>query len=221
LAGLTEVPAVIMKLTDEQAMEIALLENLQREDLNPLEETEGVINLLSAKLQISPSGIPALLHRLQEITRGRKKFPNNVVGESEQGEIIQQVFASLGLMEVDSFISHRLPLLNLPESILKALRSGQIAYTKALAIAKVKETQQQQKLLEEATKENLSLSQIRAKVSEFNQIKNEQVSENELTLKEKVERTYRRLRQSKALENPKKQKQLTGLLAKIEALLED
>ena len=42
MAGLTEVPVVIKELSDEQAMEIALVENLQREDLNPIEEAEGL-----------------------------------------------------------------------------------------------------------------------------------------------------------------------------------
>ena len=42
IAGLTEVPVVIKELSDEQAMEIALIENLQREDLNPIEEAEGL-----------------------------------------------------------------------------------------------------------------------------------------------------------------------------------
>jgi ParB family transcriptional regulator, chromosome partitioning protein len=42
IAGLTEVPVVIRELSDEQAMEIALIENLQREDLNPIEEAEGL-----------------------------------------------------------------------------------------------------------------------------------------------------------------------------------
>lgn len=41
IAGLTEVPVIIKELTDEETTEIAMIENLQREDLNPLEEALG------------------------------------------------------------------------------------------------------------------------------------------------------------------------------------
>lgn len=41
MAGLTEIPAVIKELSDEEALEITMVENLQREDLNPLEEAQG------------------------------------------------------------------------------------------------------------------------------------------------------------------------------------
>lgn len=41
LAGLTEVPAVIIEADDRTVMELALIENLQREDLNPIEEACG------------------------------------------------------------------------------------------------------------------------------------------------------------------------------------
>ncbi|MEG2404814.1 MAG: ParB/RepB/Spo0J family partition protein, partial [Oscillospiraceae bacterium] len=46
LAGLTEIPAVIKDVTNEQAMEIALIENLQREDLDPVEEALGYKQLM-------------------------------------------------------------------------------------------------------------------------------------------------------------------------------
>lgn len=41
IAGLSEVPVIIKELTDEETIEIAMVENLQREDLNPLEEALG------------------------------------------------------------------------------------------------------------------------------------------------------------------------------------
>lgn len=41
LAGLDEIPAIIIEADDQKAMELAMIENLQREDLNPIEEAEG------------------------------------------------------------------------------------------------------------------------------------------------------------------------------------
>ena len=46
LAGLKVIPAIIRELSDQQTMEIALIENLQREDLNPLEEAYAMDNLV-------------------------------------------------------------------------------------------------------------------------------------------------------------------------------
>ena len=45
-AGLSEVPVVIRSLTEEEACAIALIENLQREDLNAVEEAEGISRLI-------------------------------------------------------------------------------------------------------------------------------------------------------------------------------
>ena len=47
LAGLKEVPVIIKKLTDQQIMEISLIENIQREDLNPIEEAFAYKRLLT------------------------------------------------------------------------------------------------------------------------------------------------------------------------------
>ena len=46
-AGLTEVPVIIRELSDKEVDEIALIENLQREDLNPVEEAEGYRHLMN------------------------------------------------------------------------------------------------------------------------------------------------------------------------------
>lgn len=47
MAGLTEVPVIVRDVTDEQAMELALVENLQREDLDPVEEAAGIRELMT------------------------------------------------------------------------------------------------------------------------------------------------------------------------------
>lgn len=45
LAGLSEIPAVIIEADDRKVMELGLIENLQREDLNPMEEADGYLVL--------------------------------------------------------------------------------------------------------------------------------------------------------------------------------
>ena len=46
LAGLAEVPVLVRGIPDEQALEMALIENIQRENLNPLEEAQGLQRLI-------------------------------------------------------------------------------------------------------------------------------------------------------------------------------
>ena len=46
LAGLTKIPAVIREYTDKEIMEVSLIENIQRQDLNPVEEAEAFKNLI-------------------------------------------------------------------------------------------------------------------------------------------------------------------------------
>ena len=48
LAGLTKIPAIIRDFTDQQMMEIALIENIQREDLSPIEEATAYKNYIDA-----------------------------------------------------------------------------------------------------------------------------------------------------------------------------
>lgn len=47
MAGLAEVPAIVIEADDRMVMELGLIENLQREDLNPIEEAEGYLVLLT------------------------------------------------------------------------------------------------------------------------------------------------------------------------------
>ena len=56
LAGLTEIPALVVEADDRKAMELALIENLQRQDLNPVEEALGYQNLDEDLLELVRSG---------------------------------------------------------------------------------------------------------------------------------------------------------------------
>ncbi len=209
-AGLDEVPVVIRSLSDEDALALALIENLQRENLNPVEETEGILQLLALRLGTSKDEVGSLLYRM---LNDSVRLTNNVISQPE-AELVKEVFTNLGLMSWESFISNRLPLLKLPNDILEALRSGRIAYTKAKAISKIKDETERITLLEEAIAQSLSLSQIRERLKQVCP-----VIEGEKTLKSRMDMTYRRLLQAKFWDDSSKQKKLEKLLAQMEALL--
>ena len=115
MAGLTEVPVVIREVTDQQAMELALIENLQREDLDPVEEAMGFRQLMdrcgltqeevAKKLAKSRSAIanslrllalpaPVLeLLRQDALTAGHAKAILGLPGEDLQCQAASQVVA--------------------------------------------------------------------------------------------------------------------------------
>lgn len=209
--GLDKIPAVVHQLTTEQAYEIALIENLQREDLNPIEETEAILQILTLKLAIPEKEVTSNLYKMR------------VTPEQERDEVLTEIanrvisiFESLQTIKWDSFVVNRLPLLNLPTEVLEALRQGKIEYTKATAIAKVKDADAREDLLNETINQGLSLVQIKEKIRD---IKTGQVIEKPVTLKTRFATSMQQLKKSPVWEDQKKQKTLEKLIAQIESLL--
>jgi ParB family transcriptional regulator, chromosome partitioning protein len=74
MAGLTEVPAIIQDLSDEQVKEQQLTENLQREDPHPLEEAEAIGQLQTRYKTIDE--IAARLGKSRVFIYGRIRLPD-------------------------------------------------------------------------------------------------------------------------------------------------
>ena len=89
MAGLQEVPVVIRDMDEEQAMEIALIENLQREDLNAIEEASGY-KLLMERYGMTQEQVakrvgksrPAIANALRLL-----HLPQTVITMVEEGEV--------------------------------------------------------------------------------------------------------------------------------------
>jgi ParB family chromosome partitioning protein len=163
MAGLSEVPVRVVELSEKEARLFALVENLQREDLNPYEETVGVLALLSEDLGKPVEEVVGLLRRMRKEKRG--EAGHNVMA-SPEAQRVEEVFQALGRMTWESFVQNRLPLLNLPPDLQEALLEGAIPYTAALELKKVKEEGERGRLLKEV-KAGLSLRELKAKVREL------------------------------------------------------
>jgi ParB family chromosome partitioning protein len=162
MAGLAEVPVRVLDLSEKEARLLALVENLQREDLNPYEETLGVLELLSEELGKTREEVVGLLERMRKEKRG--VVARNVAGTPE-AQKVEAVFKVLGRMTWETFVRHRLPLLGLPEDLRAALEEGALPYTAALELKKVKDLEARARLLEEA-KGGLSMRELKARVRE-------------------------------------------------------
>ena len=236
LAGFSQVPVIIKGFSDKETIQIRLIENLQREDLNPLEETEGILELLALRLGGTVEEAAKLLQNKEKEQRDnpshndvgsekkeKKNEGDKVDTEEEEAqkqiETIEEVFATTSRMSWKSFVKNRLPLLKLPEDLLEVLREGKIEYTKAKEINKLKDDETRKKLLEEAIKDNLSLEQIRQKIKELQRKDPETDNSEPLPLKQQVDEAFRQLKKSKGWDDKKKATKLKNLLKQMQELM--
>lgn len=190
-------------MTDQEARQIASVIYLQRENLNSIEETEAILNLLSLELNLHRSEVITLLHKLK------------TQGGNDSISKIENVFDGLINMSWLSFVQNRLPLLNLPEDLLKVLRQGKIDYTKARAIGQVKNQDARKALLTEAMKSDLSLVDIRERVDA-----SKKRAKPAGDLETKFNDLYKRAKKAKLSDDPKKRQQLEEILNIWEQLLD-
>lgn len=214
--GLIEVPIKVFPLDDKQALMASLVENMQRQDLSPLEETEGTLEALAMELDCSVEQAVSFLYQMNNASKGTV---NQNVLVSPEGQKVEMVFKFLGRLSWKSFVSCRLPLLKKPLDILEVLRSGKIEYTKAMEIAKVKDDQQRQHLLEEVIVEELSLNEIKDRVKLLQRPLQSPLAAEESSIEQRVEDALKQFKKAKVWEDKKKQRQIEKLLAQIEVLL--
>ena len=97
MAGLTEVPVTVRAMTDKEAAQLALIENLQREDLNPMEEATGYRTLMETygltqeeTAKIVNKSRPAVTNKLRLL-----ELPEEVIALVEGGRLSESHARSL------------------------------------------------------------------------------------------------------------------------------
>ena len=102
--GLTQVPAVVRKYDEQAMMEVALIENMQRSDLNPVEEAEGVRSMMD-KLHLNQNDVAKKLGKSRasiSVMLRMLKLPEEVLSSLSKKELsLGQVKPLLALAEED------------------------------------------------------------------------------------------------------------------------
>lgn len=111
LAGLTEVPVVVRPLSDQEARIMALIENLQRENLNVIDEVDAKLELAAATLNLERDEARSRLIRLSKEEGG------------DEAAALAAAFAPLG-ESWQSFAKNKLRVLGWPAAVLDGLRRG-------------------------------------------------------------------------------------------------
>ncbi|NMF65939.1 chromosome partitioning protein ParB (plasmid) [Brasilonema octagenarum UFV-E1] len=216
IAGLEEIAVNIIDCDEKTATRIRLAENLQREDLNAYEETIGILELLALELDLNQDTVISLLYEMNNETKGNS---NHNVMVSDDALTLQDIFSKLSKITWQSFVANRLPLLKLPGDIQSVLAKGELEYTKATTISKIKDLEQRQEVLKQAIEEKLSLSQIKKIVGDTLKASKQEKQETPTReLATRVGKISSLLRKDKTLNEDKKRLNKVNKL--IEQLME-
>lgn len=131
LAGLTEIPAIIIEVNDKDSAVIALIENLQRENLNYIEEAEGYYNLINdydltqeevaKQVGKSQSTIANKLRILKLSTEVKKVLLDNSLSERHARALLKLPNEELQLSILNKIIEQSLNVKKTEELIERTL----------------------------------------------------------------------------------------------------
>jgi ParB family chromosome partitioning protein len=177
-----------------------------------VEETEGILQLLAIDLNATIDEVVSVLNQAANAKKRGTELTDNVI---RQLETIESLLSTVGRFNAESFRVNRLPLLNLPSEVLEALREGKLEFTKARAIARIKDGGQRSKLLSQAIVENLSLNQIKARIKA---LKPESEVIPEKVVAERLGDISKRLLKPETWGDRKKRDRITRLLDELDKL---
>ena len=108
MAGLTEIPALVKQMDDNNAMEVALIENVQRENLNPIEEANAYKNLMES-CNYELEDVSRLIGKSASYIRNMLRIttlPDSVLGMVERGELSASHARTIAVAEDPESLAH-------------------------------------------------------------------------------------------------------------------
>lgn len=223
IAGLETVPYRLKQLSDDDAYELAIIDNLFREDLNLFEQTDSMLNLVALKLGLDRDGAISTLWKVKNFEERKSNLTDE---DHSRVDLVRELFEPFGIT-VRSFVVNRLPILDLPEALLSAVRDGVIEPTKANFIAKVEDEQERDELLQIVVNENWSTAQIRSEIktrqnigeTKSNPKPYQEISDLISATSRQLTRVAKKLQNGKKIEDEQKLQQISKLSRELQELM--
>lgn len=211
-ANQKDIEVKILNLSDREACLLIREENENRQAVNPIEDALSILNLLKIDTGLEIEEIKLLLYQMVN----GKEVP------SDFAQQVKQVFADLQSISLSTFVKDRLRLFNLPEPIFQAIVKGDLAHSKGILIARVKDESQRNELLAKVLAQSLSKEQIKVEISAL-KTKETTINYQEFSskaLSSKIRGDYSRLSRSKKIwDNPKNRSKLEKIAQIMDQLL--
>jgi ParB family chromosome partitioning protein len=157
IAGLKTIKAIVIdNIDDETAALIMITENLQREDPSIYDTTMGIMDMIKVSLKMSYQDVKKLIGRYRNYGLGNTDMK---VGDKELFVAIDTVLSRTGKITIAT-LSNRLPMLEAQPLVSEYLSRGDLEWTHASLINRIKDEALVKELLEKVVAENLSKRQL-------------------------------------------------------------
>lgn len=150
LIGLQHLPATLK--SDHDAWRLALIENLQRENLNPVDETFGVLQLLAKETDLAVEELPGAL---RAAARSGAEDPHHLAAKLQ----------AYGGHSLEAWARHRLAFLKMTPEELGTLRSHALPWRTVAELVRLGDHDGRAGLLEQAVQQQLSYTQVKQEVN--------------------------------------------------------
>ena len=222
IAELDTIPCFVEEMDDETALDLAMGENLLREDLSKLEETLGLLSVMVRKTGLSQDSIVKLVN-----SHTRYWKDASYVGSNEEAAkhlpIVVDCLKRYGVA-LSTFKSKHIQVLGLPDDVKKAHLEDGLDYSKAIAIGKVGDEFERSDLLELVADGKLStFREVDSAVKDL--LDKPRRAPGEADWQGRFKTISSRLRSKKTwehiLQDTKRKERLQQLVQEFEELLED
>lgn len=215
IAGLERIRCFVDEFSDDQALDFALTENLNRSDLSKLEETIGIMQLLEVRLGLSQEEVEIIIR-----TEGHPDRCDVTPSQNLQGIIdLLSTFS----IELQTFRTRNLRSLKLPNDVKEAHLAGDLSWSSALELNKLKDSKTRQEVLDAIIEGELSSSrEVKARVKSIKTDQKLETSEGEgNSIHQRLKNTAKRVKTQEASIEAKKRKKIEELIEQIESLLKE